>query len=228
MTGVKTDNQLSKRNKPLRDDVRSLGFMLGETIARLEGEETFKLVEEIRSLSKSLHRPGESKQSDIDESQRKLAELTAKVDLETARKLIKAFLIYFDLINMAEQNHRLRRRAQKEYDTIDSFQRGSLEALFKKIDVDELQAEDLHKTIANLDIQVVFTAHPTEITRRTVLVKQLEMARQLYLKDHPPLTYKERQQIDQTLKSVVESLWLSDHIIYFKPDVLDEVKYGLY
>lgn len=223
---VKAESRLLERNKPLRDDVRRLGFMLGETIARLEGDDVLALVEEIRAISKSIHRLDPENRDTAEELGARLAEITARVDMKTAGKLIKAFLCYFDLINMAEQNHRLRRRAQKETDNPDSIQTGSLDALFA--DLDQESKDRLKDILADLDIQIVFTAHPTEITRRTVLVKQLEMARQLYLRDHPPLTRREQEQIEERLSSVVESLWLSDHIIYFKPDVIDEVRYGLY
>lgn len=202
-----------------------LGFMLGDTIKRLEGEETLAIVEDFRRICKGLHSDdGEGKTA----LKKELSELIARLDLETAGKVIRAFLCYFDLINIAEQNHRLRRRAEIEWSQKDAAQPESLEALFKRVKETGASDERLFEILTSLDIQTVFTAHPTEITRRTVLLKQLEMAGYLFRKDHPPLTAKERQEIDIGLKGVVESLWLTDHIIYFKPAVMDEVRYGLY
>jgi Phosphoenolpyruvate carboxylase len=225
VTTAETLTDLSERNKPLRDDIRMLGFMLGDTIKRLEGEETLAIVEDFRRICKGLHADeGDDKAA----LKKELSELIARLDLETAGKIIRAFLCYFDLINIAEQNHRLRRRAEIEWAQKDAAQPESLEALFKRIKETGASDERLFEILTSLDIQTVFTAHPTEITRRTVLLKQLEMAGYLFRKDHPPLTTKDRQEIDLGLRSVVESLWLTDHIIYFKPAVMDEVRYGLY
>lgn len=215
---------LEDRNKPLREDVKALGVLLGETIKDLEGAEVLELVETFRKLCKAIHADPSSGESKLKE----LSELIDKVDLNTSAKIIKAFLCYFDLINIAEQNHRLRRKAQRESAEPDAIQPESLDSLFESLRKAGVSTKSLATTLANLDIEVVFTAHPTEITRRTVLLKQLDLARCLYAQDHPPLTHQDRQEIDSDLRSVVESLWLSDHVIYFKPSVMDEVKYGLY
>ncbi len=211
-------SDLLQRTKPLRDDVRMLGSLLGQTISNLEGEHVLALVEEFRALTKA---------TPSDENKDRLAKLTSSMDLETARKLIKAFVCYFDVINMAEQNHRIRRRAQRESENPDQIENDSLSYVRRHVEEAQDNANKLWETFTNLDIEVVFTAHPTEITRRTVLLKQLRMAHLLYLRDHPPLTKKESEQIEEGLAGVVESLWLSDHIIYFKPSPLDEVRYGL-
>jgi phosphoenolpyruvate carboxylase len=207
------------RSKPLRDDIRMLGHILGNTIKRFEGEEIFQHVETFRSLFKRIHREG-------DESVRpQIDELVDKLDLESATKIIKAFLTYFDIINIAEQNHRQRRRAEREtYDA--QPQADSLAAAFAQASAGDRTT--LGQLLANLDIEVVFTAHPTEITRRTVLLKQLELAQLLYKRDHPPLTKREQNAISNGLNGVAESLWLTDHVIYFKPTVMDEVRYGVY
>lgn len=224
-----TTKDLSERNKPLRDDVRLLGYLLGDTIKRLEGEEVLNRVEEFRHICKTMHTLKDS--DDHKERERVKSQLTsliASLDLDTAHKVIKAFLCYFDLINIAEQNHRLRRRALMEWNSTNAIQPDSLTELFLKLQNQGVDEAALLDALNHLDIEVVFTAHPTEITRRTILLKQLEMAHYLFEKDHPPLTREDSERVDEGLKSVVESLWLSDHIIYFKPSVMDEVRYGLY
>ncbi len=210
------------RIKPLRDDVRMLGNLLGNTIKRLEGEECFARVERFRTLCKAIH------EGDDKESRQELFTLIDSLDLESGLKIIKAFLTYFDLINIAEQNHRVRRRAQRESAGNGAFTRESMAELLERLARGGQQTADLESILDSLDIQVVFTAHPTEIVRRTVLLKQLELAELLYRKDHPPLTRRQRNKVEEGLKGVVESLWLTDHIIYFQPDVMDEVRYGLY
>lgn len=208
--------ELSERIKPLRDDVRMLGFILGDTIKRFEGEVVFGYVEKFRALFKRLHKGDSSVVGEIKEA---LDELT----LNQAASVTKAFLTYFDIINIAEQNHRLRRIAHRQWAQVGGSK--SSDALDSLANVLSPACADILK---QLDIQVVFTAHPTEITRRTVLLKQLELARLLYLRDHPPLSTRARREVEAGLASVVESLWLTDHVIYFKPAVMDEVRYGVY
>jgi len=210
------------RDRPLREDVRLLGSLLGDTIRRFEGDALFDVVERFRLLSKSIHN------NPTDELKKQLADLVESLDVETAGKVIKAFLTYFDLINIAEQNHRVRRRTQREHETNDRPEPDSLTNVFHKMENSKDGKERLKNVISQLDVQVVFTAHPTEITRRTVLIKQLELARLLKRRDHPPLSRREAKAVADDLLKVIESLWMTDHVIYFKPQVMDEVRYGLY
>jgi phosphoenolpyruvate carboxylase len=223
------ENQLWDRNKPLRDDIRLLGHILGETISKFEGPDTLETVERIRVDCKTLHQAKNSSggEDNIADISARLKELLGALSRKNATKIIKAFLCYFDLINIAEQHHRQRRRAQRESsEHIPSPE--SLPDLFQRLEQAGVPPEVLLKRLQQLDIEVVFTAHPTEITRRTVLLKQVELAFQLRRKDHPPHTLLEQETIRRALEGVVESLWLTDHVIYFKPSVMDEVKYGLY
>ncbi len=218
-------DQLLERIKPLRDDVRMLGFILGDTIKRFEGEEVFGYVEQFRSLFKEMHR-NKSANAELNvPHHQKLQELLNALDLDTSIKVIKAFLTYFDIINIAEQNHRLRRRAQHDSSGERKYEKDSLSEFFGG---SNLEPQQLLNVLNNLDIEIVFTAHPTELTRRTVMLKQLELAQLLYKRDHPPLSKHESSAIEAGLRSVVESLWLTDHVIYFKPSVNDEVRYGIY
>ncbi|PZM81222.1 MAG: phosphoenolpyruvate carboxylase [Candidatus Melainabacteria bacterium] len=210
------------RDRPLREDVRLLGSLLGDTIRRFEGDKLFDVVERFRLLSKSIHN------NPTPEIQKELLELVESLDVETSGKVIKAFLTYFDLINIAEQNHRVRRRTQREHEANDRPEPDSLTSVFHRMENSKDGKEKLQKAISQLDVQVVFTAHPTEITRRTVLIKQLELARLLKRRDHPPLSRRETKAVTDDLLKVIESLWMTDHVIYFKPQVMDEVRYGLY
>jgi phosphoenolpyruvate carboxylase len=214
-------NTLEDRQKPLRDDVRELGAILGDTMKKFDGNQLFEYVEQFRKLTRSIHGGNEK---DI----LAVTELANGLEYPIATKVVKSFMTYFDLINIAEQNHRLRRRAQNEFADSDKPTTDSLPALLERLKASGINDTKIRDVIKKLDIEVVFTAHPTEITRRTVLLKQLEVARYLYKRDHPPLSHREMASINRSIRGVVESLWLTDHIIYFKPAVLDEVKYGLY
>ncbi len=217
---MKSEMKVEDRSRPLRDDIKQLGALLGETIKRMEGENVFTQVEDLRQLCKSIRQDGSRTEE--------LTKLIDALDLPTAERVIKAFLTYFDLINIAEQHHRARRRAQIDSENRSSQKPDSLGGVFQRLEARDTPAEQLLETLLSLDIQVVFTAHPTEITRRTVLLKQLDIAKQLYKRDHPPLSSRERKSLEQELRATIEALWLTDHIIHFKPVVLDEVRYGLY
>lgn len=222
------NNALLERIKPLRDDVRLLGYSLGDTIKRLESEEVFQVVENLRAVFKKMHRQENLSENERVALQKEALALIEKLSLSQCMAVIKAFLTYFDIINIAEQNHRLRRRAIRDmhWQSLPEDERGaepdSLSEVFRG------KRSDLIKVLENLDIQVVFTAHPTEITRRTVLLKQLELASLLHKKDHPPLSALETSEVVQGLEAVVESLWLTEHVMHFKPEVMDEVRYGIY
>lgn len=214
--------ELVERNKPLRDDVRMLGKLLGDTIRRLDGEEVFQAVESFRNLCKDLHR------EHSDEAKRELLNLIDQLDDDVATKVIRAFLTYFDLINIAEQIHRMRLQATQMSAKERPYQTDSIAELFHRISKSSLTTEDVANTLRRLDIEIVFTAHPTEVVRRTVLLKQLELAEYLLRKTQAPKSSEEKRAIEDGLLACVESLWHTDHVFYFKPSVTDEVKYGLY
>lgn len=116
------------RAKPLRDDVRELGSILGDTIRRFEGEQIFSYVEQFRGLFKSIH------QGDL-KAVNQAKELAESIRVEVASKVIKSFVTYFDLINIAEQNHRVRRRAQLKPGTSNLPRRDSIAALIEDLKV---------------------------------------------------------------------------------------------
>src|SRR5271154_4873175 len=145
--------ELDERNRPLRDDVRMLGNLLGEAIRRLDGQDVFDKVERFRLLCKAMHNDYS------DEVKQELLTLIDSLDIETGAKVIKAFLTYFDLINIAEQIHRLRRHAHSDSGESKTYQPDSLDELFHRIGNAGTSSEQLLKTLTNLDIEVVFTAH---------------------------------------------------------------------
>jgi phosphoenolpyruvate carboxylase len=151
--------QVDDKDRPLREDVRMLGSLLGSTIRHFDGEAVFDIVEHFRKLCKAIHSEQNSDKKSALKAE--LKQLVESLDVETSGKIIKAFLTYFDLINIAEQNHRVRRRTQREHEANDRPEPDSLKGIFQN------KSDQILKIIPKLDIQVVFTAHPTEITRRT-------------------------------------------------------------
>ena len=141
---------------PLRDDIRYLGTLLGDTIRRIDGELVFARVEQFRKLCKALHHSHDATLKE------ELSQLIENIDFETGTKVIKAFLTYFDLINIAEQHHRLRRRSEIESRETARHRVIHLRLYTVKADKSETNGnrsgeQYLKEALENLDIQVVFS-----------------------------------------------------------------------
>ncbi|RJK97902.1 phosphoenolpyruvate carboxylase [Frankiales bacterium YIM 75000] len=184
----------------LRADIRRLGRLLGETLVRQEGQELFDLVERVRAL--------------VREDSEAAAALLDGLDTATAARLVRAFSTYFQLANVTEQVHRGRELARQRRE-----QGGWLEQAAGEIAAAGL-GEDARRGIAGLEVRPVFTAHPTEAARRTVLGKLRDVADLL---DAPP-----SPRVDRRLAETIDSLWQTDELRVGKPDVMDEARNALY
>src|SRR5690625_3177948 len=143
------------------------------------------------------------------------------------KQVIRAFSIYFHLINIAEQNHRIRRRRQyllKE-GTSQSF---SLEKAVTKVKTYNLSNEKIQEVLNELSIELIMTAHPTEATKRTVLEIQRRISENLRQLDNPLATQREKSYVKESLFNEVTTLWHTNELRHRKPRVLDEVNNGLY
>jgi len=208
--------------KPLRDNIRLLGNLLGEVIIEIEGKDFFELEEFIRLTTKSLrekHSPSRL---------RSLKKKIKSLDISTLSKIIRAFSIYFQLSNIAEQNHRIHRRRQYRIDPDSLPQKGSIEDCIKEFSKNNIPANILQDTIDSLSIVPVFTAHPTESTRRTILLKHLRIWKNLESMENPRLTQPEKTDIINDIKRNIMSIWLTDEVRLFEFSVLDEVTNGLH
>jgi phosphoenolpyruvate carboxylase len=211
----------TEAHEALSADIRLLGGLLGESIRRLAGEEAFALVEEVRASAKALRAD-----SSVEEA-RRLRDRLGRLGLGELRTLIRAFSIYFDLINLAEQQARVRairahlRRNGTE--PLDESPESALRQLRDRgIDAGQV-AEHLDRAL----ICPVFTAHPSEARRRTILEKLSAIARQLDDLEFGQLVPLERERAIGEIAEEVETLWLSDTIREARPTVLDEVRQGL-
>src|SRR5439155_3744150 len=147
---------------PLRDDVRLLGELLGETLRAREGDALYDRVEQVRALSKRA-RGGD----DADFTQ--LAELLRDLPLASAVPIARAFAHFLTLANIAEQYHRVRRRRDYARDAAHRPQPGSCEEVFPRLRRAGVAPDALRRHVERLRIELVLTAHPTEIVRRTLL-----------------------------------------------------------
>src|SRR6188508_2182993 len=180
----------------LRDDVRLPGGLLGETLRQREGAALFHIVERVRALSKS-GRGGSDRDLDA------LAELLRALPVESTVPIARAFSHFLTLANIAEQHHRVRRRREYLRDPGAPPQRGSSEETFARLLERGVTADALHAATTSLRVELVLTAHPTAITRRTLIQKHLRIAAALASQDRVDLTAPERAELMAGLRREV-------------------------
>src|SRR5262245_35250194 len=208
---------------PLREQIHLLGDLLGETIIEQEGRPLFDLVEEIRGPAKA-HRAGSA-----EPGERLLARASA-LPLEQAQVVVKAFAGYFQLVNLAEEQERvrvLRQRAQH------ARARGepvgeTLAAAVRELREQGLSADEMQELVRRLQIRPVLTAHPTEATRRTVLTKKGRIAEAPSSLNHQGRPPEEAKRTADLLREEIVSLWQTEATRTRSPAVIDEVRNGLY
>lgn len=212
-------------DRPLRNDVRSLGRILGEVLIEQEGEPLYALEERVRKLA-ILRRRGPP-----EERAARTAELTAllaELPLEDAIVIIRAFATYFRLVNLAEQNHRIRRTRAHARDRDGRSQRGSLRAVLDMAKDAGVTAEAARGAIAELEVTLTLTAHPTEAARRTILEKLYRIAHRLEERDRCSLAPREIADGREAVREEVTALWQTDEVRRERPSVGDEVKNVLF
>jgi phosphoenolpyruvate carboxylase len=214
-------------HKPLRDDVRLLGELLGDALRAHAGPDTagiddlFDRVERVRALAKDARaRTGDA--GDFEQLSRLLAEMPLPAALPVAR----AFAHFLTLANIAEQHHRVRRRRDHARDPAGAPQRGSCEEAFARLRA-SVPAERLADAVNSLQIELVLTAHPTEIVRRTLIQTHRRIAETLEYRNRPDLTPAEREESLDALRRDIATAWQTDEMRERPVSPLDEVRAGL-
>ena len=207
---------------PLRRDVKLLGKMLGEILVNHGGEELFEKVEKIRLMCKTLRTHFDQ------EIYNALKDEIAGLSSPMRKQVIRAFSMYFHLINAAEQNHRIRRRRQYQLQDDSIVQPASIESAILKLKEYEINDEIIQNALNTMSLELVITAHPTEATKRSILDIQQRIAALLKQLDHPLLSNREQKKLEESLFNEVAILWQTDELREHKPTVLDEVRNGLY
>jgi phosphoenolpyruvate carboxylase len=210
----------SDPHKPLRDDVRLLGDLLGDTLKRHGDAALFDRVERVRALAKS-GRAGDAAAFDM------LATELSEMSNGAALPVARAFTHFLHLANIAEQHHRIRRRRAYHQHPDSPPQRGSCEEAFVRLIQEGITPQQLYDALCTLHIELVLTAHPTEIARRTLVQKYNRMADALALRDRPDLTPVERDDVTALLRREIEAAWGTAEIRQQRPTPLDEVRGGL-
>ena len=217
------------KDNPLRRDVRSLGAILGQVLVEQSGQDLFESVEELRRLliehRETVRRNPE--QASAPELMLKAQQIVCRMDLSRAYQVTKAFATYFELTNLAETNHRRRRRRAGKLDREHAPLPGSFRGTLLRMKDAGISAEDAVAALGQIAITPVFTAHPTEVARQTVLLKRRRIAQQLERLDHLPLTTEEAEDSENEIRAEVTSLWQTDEVRLAKPTVDDEIRMGL-
>jgi phosphoenolpyruvate carboxylase len=188
----------------LRADIRRLGNLLGESLVRQEGPELLELVEQVRGLTRS--------------DRTALAALLEQVDMETAARLVRAFGTYFHLANVTEQVHRAR-AMQRERAALGGWSARAV----RRIREAGVPAAEVQELVARLGVRPVFTAHPTEAARRSILSKRRRIAELL---DESRTAGARR--VDRRVAEIIDLLWQTDELRQERPEPVDEARGAAY
>lgn len=214
------DAQETDPHQPLRDDVKLLGGILGDVIRQREGEHCFAMVEGLRRIAKEARLEDEESMSGV---QRELEGL----DLDEAVPVARAFTHFLALANIAEQHHRTRRRRDYLRDPERHPQPGSITAVLGSLAESGVDPYTLFRSVADLRIELVLTAHPTEINRRTLLGKHVAIAGLLGELDRTDLLPHDRRRVHEALDREITILWDADEVLRHRPTPVQEANSGL-
>ena len=215
--------------RPLVEDIRLLGRMLGDVIREQDGEAAFGLVEQIRTLSVAFRRDADH------EADRALKKLLKALSADQTVSVIRAFTYFSHLANLAEDRHHIRRRAVHE--RAGETQEGSIDVAISRLRWAGITPHTIAQSLAHSFVSPVLTAHPTEVQRKSILdaeraIAQLLTARDevLYRGESQPrnaLTQRELSAIDAQIRARVAQLWQTRLLRYNKLTVADEVENAL-
>ena len=218
------------KEAPLRRDVRSLGRLLGEVLKEQAGDWLFSAVEELRLLlieHRELHAQPDHDLEDVRRLIERAETIVSRLDVAEAHQMAKAFAIYFELTNLAETNHRKRRRRAAQTSPELLAQPGSFLGTLRRMRDAGISRQEALAWLSKIEVILVFTAHPTEVARRTVLFKRQRIAAELEQLDRLPLTERESEQHEQAIIAEITALWETDEVRRRQPRVRDEIRMGL-
>ncbi|MEG3222729.1 phosphoenolpyruvate carboxylase [Vibrio gigantis] len=205
---------MNEKYAALKSNVSMLGRLLGNTIQDAHGDVILEKVETIRKLSKSA-RAGNKADRDS------LVEEIKNLPNEQLTPVARAFNQFLNLTNMAEQYHTISRHCEEHVCEPDVLQ-----SLFSKLNQNDISKLDAAQAVRDLNIELVLTAHPTEITRRTMINKLVKINECLSKLELSDLSHKERTKTERRLEQLIAQGWHSDVIRQQRPTPLDEAKWG--
>jgi phosphoenolpyruvate carboxylase len=204
----------------LRDDIRLLGRLLGETIREGEGADLFQVVEDVRRLAVRFRRDGDP------EARAELARRLDALEVEAAITVVRAFSYFSHLANIAEDRHKNRRFREERLAGAPPGE-GSLALALERIKTRGVGPTLLRRVLDRAVISPVLTAHPTEVHRRSTLDRELAIGRLLADRDRYAHTREEMVRNEQALRREIVTLWQSRMLRLVKPTVSDEIENAL-
>ncbi|WP_301099331.1 phosphoenolpyruvate carboxylase [Otariodibacter sp.] len=206
---------MSQLYESMRHNIHMLGDFLGETIRDAQGNEILELIENIRQLSRSS-RSGDEK------AREELLDILANISTENVIPVARAFSQFLNLTNIAEQYQTISRHSQDSL-----LGDRSLGQLFERLKLQNISPKKVIETVEKLLIDLVLTAHPTEVTRRSLVNKHVEINRTLSRLEHDDLTEKETTKLKRRLMQLIALAWHTDEIRTKRPTPVDEAKWGM-
>ncbi len=203
------------RDDRLRTDIRRLGTQLGEALTRQEGQELLELVEEVRALTKAIRTDGDTAAGP------RLDTLLGELGLVQAINLVRAFSAYFHLANVAEQTHRIGDLAMAD-------EGRTFAATVDRVAGAGLSGDLTDSILERLELRPVFTAHPTEAVRRTLLTKLGRIADLLLERADIRATVADRAGVDRRVAEIIDQIWQTDELRAERPEPIDEARSAIF
>ncbi len=207
-----------ENDEPLRRDINLLGRVLGEVLVEQEGRKLFDIEEEMRLLCKQLR---------FDFDPDLYAQIKHRIEQMSAtelEKVVRAFSVYFQLVNIAERYHRVRRRRQYEDSPNNAPQRASLGSVLSRANEEGMDSGSLQTVLDKINVGLVLTAHPTETLRRSVRRKHVNIGHMLESFESGLLTWRERRRLEEKLTEEITVLWQTDELRTRRPEVTQEIQ----
>lgn len=206
---------MNQPHSGVRQNIHMLGEFLGETIREAQGSEILDLIESIRQLSKKSR-------SGDEQAREQLLDKLANISTENVLPVARAFSQFLNLTNIAEQYQTISRH---DYD--ETLGNRSLGALFARLKEQNTPVEEVIKTVEKLLVELVLTAHPTEVTRRSLVHKHVEINKCLEQLEHDDLTEPEKYRLQRRLMQLIALAWHTNEIRAARPTPIDEAKWGM-
>jgi phosphoenolpyruvate carboxylase len=223
--------KMKANERPLVEDIRLLGRMLGDVIREQEGQAAFDLIEQIRKLSVAFRRDADT------EADKALKKLLKGLSGDLAVSVIRAFTYFSHLANLAEDRHHIRRRAIHE--RAGDTQEGSVDVALSRLRWAGISPKTISNTLAGSYVAPVLTAHPTEVQRKSILDAERDIARLLTDRDEiharslagntakDALAPKELAANEAQMRARVMQLWQTRLLRFTKLTVADEIENAL-
>ena len=238
LTSVTPERGPEPTDAALRADIRRLGTQLGNTLVRQHGEDLLEAVERVRALTRHLREQGA--QETPPDGQvvaepavagslaegwvaTELHELFDDTDVAHAILLVRAFTVYFHLANVAEQVHRIEDLNSGSPNATNQF-----EETIHSLVATGITPNEIATLIGRAEVRPVFTAHPTEASRRAILDKLATVSQLLEQRSEQRRTEADQRRIDRRIEEIIDAVWQTDELRHVRPEPMDEARSVLY